>query len=99
MSIRTGVYRHIRCEDSPVNKPGCIRAKRGEHRSLHVARLQPSSPRPSCGWNARGEVNQAAQANGAKCPLRVPVVSSQSMPKTCMTLRVALASDRRVFTG
>lgn len=40
-----------------------------------------------------------AQENGAKCPLRVPVMSSQSMPNTCILLRVALAIDRRVFTG
>ena len=26
--------------------------------------------------------NQPVQAKGAKCPLRVPVASSQSMPKT-----------------
>ena len=40
-----------------------------------------------------------AQANGVKCALRVPLESSHSMPKTLKRLRVALASESRLFTG
>lgn len=43
--------------------------------------------------------NQPAQAKGAKWPLRVPLASSQSMPKACKLLRVALARDSRLLTG
>jgi len=42
---------------------------------------------------------QPAQAKGAKWPLRVPVESFHLMPKTLNRLRVALASDSRLFTG
>ena len=47
----------------------------------------------------RGSWGYAAQAKGAKWPLRMPLASSQSIPKACMLLRVDLASAILGFTG
>src|SRR5262245_3285447 len=41
----------------------------------------------------------AAQEKGEKCPFRVPLESSQRMPKTLNRLRVAFASESRRATG
>jgi hypothetical protein len=41
----------------------------------------------------------AAQEKGEKCPFRVPLESSQRMPKTLNRLRVAFASESRLATG
>ena len=90
----------------PARRPAATRAARSAASPTHRASGGNTSTRWTtlqCSARPRGPTRRRqyypAQAKGAKCALRVPVESSHLIPNTLKRLRVALASDSRLFTG